>query len=709
MYGDSDGTDCSNSQLDEVFVGSGSAGDPFLIESESDLQRISGCTFAGKFLKQTVDITTSDPAPVKDGAFNLPNGLSVGLPGPYKFRGTYDGNGKSITFDLRNTSCSLGIQFVGCGVFRQTEAAEIKNLTIDASNAGGPGIAGITPNFGGWLVATDYMRPDDSIYRGIARPYNFSLFSGIKVFGDLLTGAGGIVGSAQGTHIYNSSMTGKFVGNSAGGIVGQFASNVTIRRSSSSVDPNGTLLGGGIVGPYSEGVSVIDVYSTGDVTLGGGGIVGPNSIDAEVQNCYVTGNIPSTEDGFDHAAGGVIGADATVSDSDHRITVRNCYTTGSIGTGAGGIIGNLAPDSEVSVYHSFTSGVSSNYPMGVIYADNTSINDTGGAYFGEGNYSNGNASPSPGFQLSKFVDFVATEYGAWNNGSFTNATWALCASVHPTLPYLTAHYASDPCAVINPPSSPTTVAPVLQQTPVTTIAPNKNFPPTAKPVNINIGQVTMAIGDAITPVSRTPETTGAGFRLSGGGIEVQTNPPPQGFTSGGTSLLTLFGFSPSSQIGVFLFSSPISVGSLFVKSDGIARGTITLPTSVPPGSHTLQFTGWTKSNEPIVLSAGINVQPQVRSLQKSVNFSTGIAHMSSAGRNTLLRLIGESGALVGPAQTVITYSTSGNKSQVRLAQLRAYVIEKFLKLNDMPGTIRIKGINSYQLQDPRILIIRTNG
>jgi hypothetical protein len=148
------------------------------------------------------------------------------------------------------------------------------------------------------------------------------------------------------------------------------------------------------------------------------------------------------------------------------------------------------------------------------------------------------------------------------------------------------------------------------------------------------------------------------------------------------------GLAPDSQVGSFLYSTPVSLGTLTVGADGMANGRITIPASVPPGNHTLQFTGWTPSNEPVILSAGITVKPQVRRLSTSVTFDEG-SRLTRFGRADVRRFVADSSALATPVTTVVTYPGFGTPPEVCLAKARAQVVVRALKDRGMTGSIRI--------------------
>ncbi|MBR6018296.1 MAG: InlB B-repeat-containing protein [Paludibacteraceae bacterium] len=119
----------ADTQIYPSFVGSGTENDPYIIASTSDWDKLcisvnSGKNYAGKFFRQTADISVTTMA-----------GTSDAIP----FSGTYDGYGH--TLDVTYTS--IGTQ---TGPFRFACGATIKNLhttgSITTSHKGAGGIIG---------------------------------------------------------------------------------------------------------------------------------------------------------------------------------------------------------------------------------------------------------------------------------------------------------------------------------------------------------------------------------------------------------------------------------------------------------------------------------------------------------------------------------------------------------------------------------------
>lgn len=295
------------------------------------------------------------------------------------FKGVFDGNGKkikNIKIGTENTQVTYS-----SGFFGYISGGKVLNLTIDwicinSSNSVG-GIAVYSEN--GTTI-------DNCHTSGLINGRYYS---------------GGIIAISNDTEIKNSSSirsTNKNVDSSDtynGGIVAK-ASDTRINSCYSKGDLSSYYCGG-IVGMASNGTTVSDCHSTGNLTsLGGlypsiGGIVGEGS-KVIINNCYSTGNLNSNG-GYGFAGGiagningeiynsyskGVIYSDKFSGGIAGNLVgkVYNCYSTGAISSicdgspYSGGIVGNLI-------------GIISNcYSTGNIYSKSRSYEYTSESYAG---------------------------------------------------------------------------------------------------------------------------------------------------------------------------------------------------------------------------------------------------------------------------------------------------------------------------------------
>ena len=96
--------------------GSGTAGDPYLISSESDWNNFAsyvnnGNSLSGQFVRLDADISVS---------------MMVGTSGPNSFQGTFLGDNHTLTFTQGSSGSAFNEQY--CAPFRYTNGATIRNL-----------------------------------------------------------------------------------------------------------------------------------------------------------------------------------------------------------------------------------------------------------------------------------------------------------------------------------------------------------------------------------------------------------------------------------------------------------------------------------------------------------------------------------------------------------------------------------------------------
>jgi sugar lactone lactonase YvrE len=230
--------------------GIGTSGNPYQISSKADLETLStyvnaGTTYATEYFQQTTNID-----------FETASLTPIGSP-TNSFRGTYDGNGYTIS----NFSIISGGNYMS--LFANLNNGTIKNL----------GVTGATINAAGNVVAAlvghTYLGTIQDCY-----------VSGCSITGS--TYVAGLVGSADSpntiTRCYVSG--GTVHGNDTiGGLVGQNAGTISNCYSSTALTAtSGGGNMGGLVGKenQSSGASITNCYSSGAVGSGNnvGGLVG---------------------------------------------------------------------------------------------------------------------------------------------------------------------------------------------------------------------------------------------------------------------------------------------------------------------------------------------------------------------------------------------------------------------------------------------------
>jgi hypothetical protein len=309
---------------------------PYTISTEADLiglrQLLSSNTdnFDGKIILLANDIAlTSAWTPIGDGT--------------YQFKGTFDGQGKTIS-DL---SVDVGDY---AGLFGYVGAnGQIKNLNVIATEIKS------SNSYAGGLVA----------YYASSKPIENSSVQANSITGSGYSG--GLVGYAYASStITNSYASGNVSGTSgsgsgySGGLVGCAKTSSTITNSYASGNVSGTggygSYVGGLVGHVWGTLTITNSYASGNVNGNGGssysyvgGLVGYAYVSSTISNSYASGNVSGTGGSGSHSSyiGGLVGyvnASSTISTS---------YASGNItGTHSGGIFGYYASGiTNTSVYY----------------------------------------------------------------------------------------------------------------------------------------------------------------------------------------------------------------------------------------------------------------------------------------------------------------------------------------------------------------------
>lgn len=264
------------------------------------------------------------------GSYKLTQDIEVTTPYKSTFRGTFDGDGHTVTLKLTNYSRN------NAALFSTTDAnAVIKNVKIDAT------------------ITTNKRGPS--------------------------AGTGGLIGVVSGaTTISNCGVSGTITntatGSSAyvylGGLVGYQKAALTIENCyttcSASTTAGSSTAVGGLIGKLDSSASVLvsDSYSTGTVSSGAyaGGLFGTVSANAKAShtfsNCYASGQVTG-------ASGKAFGLAYILTSSGYTFT--NCYYNSANGTATSkDATGTDAIPSDLS---SFASALGSAFQ-----SDSTSIN-----------------------------------------------------------------------------------------------------------------------------------------------------------------------------------------------------------------------------------------------------------------------------------------------------------------------------------------------
>ncbi len=352
---------------EDVWQGTGTLNDPFLISSAKDLvwlgvicnggtAKIQTTYFANKYFKQTCNIDLSEFWWEPIGGYNTRVKLSSGGTNVlhHRISGTYDGNGYEISGVYTNsnertcthlfkganaTYSTSGFQKIAVGLFGSKTGKEICNLGVVNSYIKGQN-----------YTATNYVGAISG-YQGTIKNY----YSNASVVGSYYVGGiGGYTPIAS-----NCSFSGQVIslGNYAGGIAAVAVDAINSCYNTGNVI-NYKGAAGGIVG--LAGANVNYCYNTGEVTgvNNVGGITAYTGTTAKsIKSCYNTGVIKGSSNyvggisGYGYSnltncynKGVVEGVDSVGGLVGYRAnTIRNSYNVGQVvgQTNVGALIGNV--------------------------------------------------------------------------------------------------------------------------------------------------------------------------------------------------------------------------------------------------------------------------------------------------------------------------------------------------------------------------------
>ena len=240
----------------------------------------------------------------------------------------------------------------------------------------------------------------------------------------------------------------------------------------------------------------------------------------------------------------------------------------------------------------------------------------GGGYGGGGGAANCGSSGAGGAGGSHSNDpdatFMAVANGAESSmstaGGNGSVTIVVTAGPAPT-PTPTPAPTNDP----EPTPTPTATATVIA-TPSTT--------PTPTATDLRPGEATLVVNGVSSPGRVEPTADGSGLVVTGGGIQITIDAvgptgirlplAPDGslvLSQSGGLIMTGAGFDPSSIVTLFLFSTPVDLGSLQAGPGGAISGSARIPINTESGDHTIQAVGTGPDGKPVTVSLGVRVLP----------------------------------------------------------------------------------------------------
>ena len=253
-------------------------------------------------VQDVTQITTAEEFAAMDatGSYRLANDITITTPYQEDFKGTFDGQGHTVTLNISET-----VNYVG--MFRALVGGAVVKNVITAGSVSGP-----EKNYIGGIAGSADADFADIL---IENCKNTATVSGYR-------SVGGIVGEAAGA---NHRIT-----------ISGCANEAAVTGANTKV--------GGIVGSMEYTHVITNCSNTGDITgfNNYAGIAGRAAWGVSVSNCYTTGSITACE-ASTNAGYAIVGSAAT---SGAATTVTNCYALE--GTGSALAYSSVTVDSASS-------------------------------------------------------------------------------------------------------------------------------------------------------------------------------------------------------------------------------------------------------------------------------------------------------------------------------------------------------------------------
>ena len=256
------------------------------------------------------------------------------------------------------------------------------------------------------------------------------------------------------------------------------------------------------------------------------------------------------------------------------------------------------------------------------------------------------------------------------------------------------------------------------------ITPKSTLPPkkvTTLPINNPVKIPSAPISKAITPivvnepqvlafpseklsiqeVAVYPSTVSNGIQISGASWSVAISSTTQlvvakanesssriGIEAGNNVTAFGTGFKPNSQVDVFVYSTPVWLGSTITDANGNYSVTLPMPKALSAGNHTFQSVGVTNDNVPRTANVPITLLPATTKTEKkhlNVYFGLDTFFLNDAGKAQLTALYNSVKSRLTPKSQVSVdiigwvQPTKISPNVNYLSTGRATVVMRFLK------------------------------
>lgn len=406
--------------------GSGSKGDPFVVTTAAELNKVREYTTAGAFfvLKNDISITAdlaTGAAFDEKSKSNWSDGNFTPIGSKAEpFQGYFDGKGHTITgLEIQGLVKNSGETGMAnyAGLFGYLgDKSVIENITIEDSKITGRSNTGAIAGYSAGTIENCVVEKGtevngDNQTGGIAGSSDGILKYNVNKGSIIGNGvyAGGIVGwiNGSGTVISDCTNKGSVTGSdNIGGIAGiiNTAGSLTVKTcvNSGKIKTEGSNAGGITGTANAKGVTIESCSNSGEISSKtAGGIAGVNS--GQIMGCSNTGTIK----GF-NCAGGI-----TATQSEKSGKIFKCYNAGDVTSvnNAGGIVGS----NDARVSYSYNTGdISGSTATGGIAGQNT--------YQVWNVYNTGEISGSVGAGALIGYNSGELENSFWLQGSFKTET-----------------------------------------------------------------------------------------------------------------------------------------------------------------------------------------------------------------------------------------------------------------------------------------------
>ncbi len=165
-----------------------------------------------------------------------------------------------------------------------------------------------------------------------------------------------------------------------------------------------------------------------------------------------------------------------------------------------------------------------------------------------------------------------------------------------------------------------------------------------------------------------------------------------GFTSSGALVIEQdrqvriegSGFQPNSVVSVYMFSTPVSLGTVNTDSFGNFSGAVPVPPTVAPGAHTVQVNGYSTSGQVRSLSMAAELRSDSRNASASVTFKGSTSKLTNKAKQRLNSLVARTKATA--VTTLVVGSVGpGKRNATPLARARLAAVISYLQSRGLAG------------------------